>query len=53
MAELKLCPFDNRNCFDCENSGKIEHSVYLCTGFVGDLDEYLRNQYRRGGADNG
>lgn len=49
MAELKRCPFDNRNCmcqfcekqcnnglncFDCENSGKIEHSVYLCTGFA-------------------
>ena len=65
MNNLKPCPFDNRNCmcqfcekqcnnglncFDCKHSGKVEHSIYLCTGFVGNLDAYLENQYRR--ADN-
>lgn len=63
MAELKPCQFDNRNCMcqfcekqcnnglncsDCKHSGKVKHSIYLCTGFVGDLDAYLGNQYRRG-----
>lgn len=64
MADLTPCPFDNRNCMcqfcekqcnnglncsDCKHSGKVEHSIYLCTGFVGDLDAYLKKQYRRGG----
>lgn len=62
MADLTPCPFGNRNCMcqfckkqcnnglncsDCKYSGKVEHSIYLCTGFVGDLDAYLKNQYRR------
>ena len=63
MAELKTCPFDNNNCmcqfceepcnnglncFECIHSGEIKHSVYLCTGFKGDVLDYLRNRYNRG-----
>ena len=62
MADLTPCPFDNRNCMcqfcekqcnnglncsGCKYSGKVEHSIYLCTGFAGDLDAYMKNQYRR------
>lgn len=58
MEEIKPCPFVNYNCMcqfctepcnnglnclECEDSGKAEHSVYMCTGFTGDLDAYLEN----------
>lgn len=36
------------NCFDCKYSGKVKHSIYLCTGFEGDLVAYLKNQHREG-----
>lgn len=55
---LSMCPFENANCMcqfcedpcnnglncsDCNHSGKAEHNIYLCTGFRGDLDAYIRN----------
>ena len=67
MAELKPCPFDNRMCMcqfcedpcnnglqcaDCDHEGKIMHTTYLCTGFVGDTVAYLNNM-RRAGDTNG
>ena len=66
MAELKPCPFNNYNCMcqfcenpcnnglncsDCNYNGKIEHTVYLCTGFDGDLLAYIENR-KKGVADN-
>lgn len=60
-----LCPFDNRNCMcqfcekqcnnglncsDCQFYNKIMHSIYLCTGFDGDLDKYIEN-WRQGKID--
>lgn len=63
MAELKPCPFDNRmcmcqfckdpcnnglNCHDCNHNGKIMHTTYICTGFVGDQVAYLKNLRRAG-----
>jgi len=53
MAGNELCPFDNAecvcqfceepcnnglNCWECKNEGKQVHSIYLCTGFKGDLN---------------
>lgn len=67
MAELKPCPFDNYNCMcqfcedkcnhglncsDCEYNNKVEHTVYLCTGFNGDIIAYINNWKNRG-TDNG
>lgn len=64
--ELKPCPFDNYmclcqfcedkcnnglHCSDCEHSGKVEHTVYLCTGFEGDTVAYLNNMKNRGADD--
>ena len=58
MAEVKPCPFGNHscmcqfceepcnnglNCSDCNFIGSIQHDVYLCTGFVGNLDAYIKN----------
>ncbi len=31
------------NCFECERAGEAVHSVYLCTGFEGNVDEYIQN----------
>ena len=54
--DLKPCPFGNANCMcqfceepcnnglncsDCNYYGEIKHDVYLCTGFVGDIDAYI------------
>ena len=62
MSELKPCPFDNDmcmcqfcedkcngglHCSDCEHNDRIEHTVYLCTGFVGDTVAYLNNMKNR------
>lgn len=30
------------NCSDCLREGKAVHDIYLCTGFKGDLDRYIR-----------
>lgn len=30
-------------CYDCERAGEAVHSVYLCTGFTGSVEEYLEN----------
>lgn len=64
--ELKPCLFDNFNCMcqfcknpcnnglncsDCNHSGKIEHTVYLCTGFDGCIDDYINNWKK--GVENG
>lgn len=58
MEGNELCPFDNAecvcqfceepcnnglNCWECKNEGKQVHSIYLCTGFKGDLNRYLEN----------
>ena len=58
MEGGELCPFDNGecmcqvceepcnnglNCWECKNEGKQVHSIYLCTGFKGDLNRYLEN----------
>ena len=54
--ELKPCPVNNHiclcqfcedkcndglYCYECERSGKAEHTVYICTGFEGDTAAYL------------
>lgn len=59
MIELKPCPFNNYNCmcqfcekacnnglncFECNNTGEIKHTVYLCTGFEGDIVAYIKNR---------
>lgn len=31
------------NCWECKSKGEQVHSVYLCTGFKGDLNRYLEN----------
>lgn len=61
MPELEPCPFDNTvcmcqfceepcnnglNCSNCRHSGRAEHSVYLCTGFTGSLEAYIKNWRR-------
>lgn len=66
MAELKPCQFDNYMCMcqfcedkcnnglqcsDCEHSGKVEHTTYLCTGFIGDTAAYLNNMRNRRAQD--
>lgn len=72
--DLKPCPFGNANCMcqfcekqcnnglncsDCNYSGEIKHDVYLCTGFVGDIDAYISNWRKhctdgsKGDAENG
>ena len=66
MIELKPCPFNNYNCMcqfceepcnnglnclDCNHSGKIEHTVYICTGFNGDTDAYYGN-WKKGAMNN-
>ncbi len=38
------------NCSDCQFHNKIMHSIYLCTGFDGDLDKYIEN-WRQGKID--
>lgn len=58
MSKLKPCPFNNYNCMcqfcktpcnnglncsDCNHSGKVKHTVYLCTGFDGDTLAYIEN----------
>lgn len=52
-----LCPVGNGNCmcqycedkcnngltcYECQRRGEAVHDVYLCTGFKGDLDKYIR-----------
>lgn len=56
--QLKPCPFDNYNCMcqfcenpcnnglncsDCNYCGEIKHTVYLCTGFSGDITAYIEH----------
>lgn len=68
MEKIKPCPFDNHNCmcqfcekpcnnglncFDCNHSGEIKHSVYLCTGFEGDITAYIENWKKKAGESNG
>ena len=58
MTGNELCPFNNANCmcqfctepcnnglncWECKSKGEQVHSVYLCTGFKGDLNRYLEN----------
>lgn len=58
MAGNELCPFNNANCmcqfctepcnnglncWECKSKGEQVHSVYLCTGFKGDLNRYFEN----------
>lgn len=58
MAGNELCPFNNANCmcqfcaepcnnglncWECKSKGEQVNSVYLCTGFKGDLNRYLEN----------
>jgi len=58
MEDLKKCPFDNfqcicqfceepcnngLNCYECVTKGGIRHSVYICTGFVGNTVRYIEN----------
>ena len=62
MPDLKPCPFDNYNCMcqfcekqcnnglncsDCNFKEKIVHSVYLCTGFEGDIEAYIQHRKNR------
>ena len=30
------------NCYECQREKKAMHDVYLCTGFKGDLDRYIK-----------
>nr|DAT31001.1 MAG TPA: hypothetical protein [Caudoviricetes sp.] len=56
------CPYDKANCmcqfcedpcnngltcFECTREGEAVHEVFLCTGFTGDLDEYISNWSER------
>lgn len=41
---------DGLNCFECKHEGKIMHSIYLCTGFSGDVVRYIEH-WKRGKAD--
>lgn len=58
------CPFDNRvcacqlceeqcnnglNCAECRRAGKAVHTIELCTGFVGDIKQHVRNWMRHNG----
>lgn len=59
---MERCEFDNAqcmcqfcedqcnnglNCYECKREGKPVHSIYLCTGFTGNLDTYLENWKRK------
>ena len=61
---VKPCPFDNRvcacqlcekqcnnglNCAECRRAGKAVHTIELCTGFVGDIKQHVRNWMRHNG----
>ena len=37
------------NCSDCRCEGKPVHDIHLCTGFVGDITQYIRNWMRHHG----
>ena len=37
------------NCSDCRYEGKPVHDIHLCTGFVGDITQYIRNWMRHHG----
>lgn len=58
VEAVSPCPFDNGNCMcqfceaqcnnglncsDCRYEGKPVHDIHLCTGFVGDITQYIRN----------
>lgn len=64
VEAVSPCPFDNGNCMcqfceaqcnnglncsDCRCEGKPVHDIYLCTGFVGDITQYIRNWMRHHG----
>lgn len=61
VEAISPCPFDNGNCMcqfceaqfnnglncsDCRYEGKPVHDIHLCTGFVGDITQYIRNWMR-------
>ncbi len=62
MTGNELCPFNNANCmcqfctepcnnglncWECKSKDEQVHSVYLCTGFKGDLNRYLATKISR------
>ena len=64
VEAVSPCPFDNGNCMcqfceaqcdnglncsDCRCEGKPVHDIHLCTGFVGDITQYIRNWMRHHG----
>lgn len=64
VEAVSPCPFDNGNCMcqfceaqcnnglncsDCRYEGKPVHDIHLCTGFVGDITQYIRNWMRHHG----
>lgn len=64
MDSERKCRFDNAecmcqfceepcnnglNCYECERAGNPVHSVYLCTGFKGSVEEYLDNWKKKKG----
>ena len=62
MPDLELCPFEIHSCMcqfcedkcnhgltcsDCNYEGKPVHDVYLCTGFKGDMNAYIKHSLSR------
>lgn len=56
------CPFDRRacmcqfcekqcnngmNCFECSVKQHPVHDIFLCSGFVGDIDNYINHSLKR------
>ena len=36
------------NCFECSVEQRPVHDIFLCSGFVGDIDDYINCSLKRG-----